>query len=817
MKLLAIYLMLISFFPVGKVYSQPAEGIEVARFGRGQAIQIQWHPDGTRFFVSTFANELWVYDAESLQVMDTIENVRYFRFIEGTNYLRTWDAENKSVIRSLAALDDVLLTSTSFYGVSPDGHWITVRTPQNTFEILDAETFKPVIRDIPAASRFVYWSPESGRFAVAGPDDVNVWDMETSEVVAGFRPAYPSERINWQWSSDGTRLLQSTEDGSVEIWDVETSQDLLTLDGTIVRSQDYYGTTAHWLADGTRFMQCLHGNDADWMPCSVYDSVTGELIAEYHGNPAFAVSPNGELIAWGAVGLLDASSGELLQPFDQLVNWGGQSLFWSPDSREVAFSNRDVPRLAIYNVEQQEIRLDLKGHTGRKGVTNVSWSPDGQRILSLDGAGLILMWDAVDGRMVHRIEEHIVRRVSGQTFESSAFDSSNKRLLVASDSGKIEIWNLETQALQREIRGAGVGLYQIGWEPGGALIATVDQALLSCAACAGNPDSLRVSDSNSQYGSVLPHGLPSDYLYWSPQGGKLGLTDERNVAVVNIEQGTAVLRPSFYAGYSASMQWSMDGTKIAVHAVSGSHGSHTVIVLEAATLDALSPFLQYNSWYSQGVFGWHSSGDYAYATVSQCDDPSSDRERCPAEIRFISDEVSFSSESIGGPYISDVDPTLIFGDYRQPYFYWSPDGQKLATIDGGRLQVWNVEPDAVLLLFSHEILPHTSRYGSPANPWRADGRYLAINTKDGGTVIDAGNGTDVLTIDAAYSPWWSEQTLRVCIPTAEGRCLERQEWDVETGILLASDGDIPALRSTDGRYAVYERGGMVIVYDMQPE
>jgi hypothetical protein len=186
-------------------------------------------------------------------------------------------------------------------------------------------------------------------------------------------------------------------------------------------------------------------------------------------------------------------------------------------------------------------------------------------------------------------------------------------------------------------------------------------------------------------------------------------------------------------------------------------------------------------------------------------------------VRFALNVDEFPKADLDGLYFSSIGSRLIFGDFRQPFFYWSPDGAKLATIDGGWLQVWNVEPDAVVPLFSHEILPHTSRYGSPSDPWRADGRYLAINTKDGVTVIDAMNGTDILTIDAAYSPWWTEQTLRVCIPSAESVCLEREEWDIETGILLASDGDIPALRSTDGRYAVYERGGMVVVYDAELE
>jgi WD40 repeat protein len=454
--------------------AQLTEGVEVARFGRGQAVQIEWHPDGTRFLVSTLANELWVYDAEALQVVETVEDVRYFRFIEGTNYLRTWDAENKSVIRSLAALDDVLLASTSFYGVSPDGRWITVRTQQDTFEILDAETFEPAITDIPAELRYIWWRQDGLRFAVAGQDDLTVWDVQLGEIVTAFKPLYPFRYMVWDWSADGARLLHGIGNGSVEIWDAKTGQNLLSIEGTSVQSDDLYSATTRWLADGTRFMQCLHTSDADWMPCSIYESDTGELVGQHDGYPAFEISHNRKLIAWGAVGLLDASSGEILQPFDQEMNWGGQYLFWSPDSREIAFSNRDVSRLVIYNVEQREVRLDLKGHIGGRGVTNVTWSPDGQRILSLDGAGLMMMWDTVDGRMLHRIEDHVTRRVFSQAFESSAFDSANKRLLVATDSGKLEIWDLETRALRREIRGAGVGLYQIGWEPYGELIATTD-------------------------------------------------------------------------------------------------------------------------------------------------------------------------------------------------------------------------------------------------------------------------------------------------------------------------------------------------------
>ena len=84
----------------------------------------------------------------------------------------------------------------------------------------------------------------------------------------------------------------------------------------------------------------------------------------------------------------------------------------------------------------QEINR-LEGH--RSGVGSVSFSPDGQRIVSGSGDGTLRLWNAQTGNALGQpLEGH----KSG--VNSVSFSPNGQRIVSGSDDGTLRLWNAQT-------------------------------------------------------------------------------------------------------------------------------------------------------------------------------------------------------------------------------------------------------------------------------------------------------------------------------------------------------------------------------------
>jgi WD40 repeat protein len=134
----------------------------------------------------------------------------------------------------------------------------------------------------------------------------------------------------------------------------------------------------------------------------VWDAQTGrEQLAFKGAGGAVAFSPDGKRLASGSR-VWDAQTGkELLQL------QGGGSLAFSPDGRRIAGAGRPPiggpgPRrgpgeVKVWDAETGRELLTLQGHT--TNVSNVAFSPDGQRLASV-GGGEVRVWDAQTGQQL---------------------------------------------------------------------------------------------------------------------------------------------------------------------------------------------------------------------------------------------------------------------------------------------------------------------------------------------------------------------------------------------------------------------------------
>jgi hypothetical protein len=227
---------------------------------------------------------------------------------------------------------------------SPDGKRVAAASRARSVRVWDVATRKEVVAfgGHTGPVHCLAVSPDGRRFASGGADTgagdaLLVWDASTGEKALSLR-GHGGSVSAVAFSPDGSRLASGGKDGAVKVWDTASGQEVRTLSGP--------GGTVTALAfspDGT----CLA---AAGRAVLVWDAATGKQLLEFDGQGSVAFSADGRRLATahpaGAV-IWDAATGE------KAIVLGSTSL----------------------------------------GVTGVAYFPDGRRLASVSGYGVVRVWD----------------------------------------------------------------------------------------------------------------------------------------------------------------------------------------------------------------------------------------------------------------------------------------------------------------------------------------------------------------------------------------------------------------------------------------
>jgi WD40 repeat protein len=225
-----------------------------------------------------------------------------------------------------------------------------------------------------SAEHFAF-NPDGTRIAAADASAVNIWDIETGEVIRSLDHAATFV----SWSPDGEWITSGDySDRALHVWEAETGILRYVLDG-------YWGAHVTWSPDSRQFV--TNG-------MRIVDVETGDIVLQLDSNwgiPHEAHwSPDGTMIVttsgWeGDFINLWSVSGERLDTY-----WGDISAAWSPDSTRLA---------SLWQV--REIATGLPIMVIPQMDTSIAWHPTGEWISSVEHeGGVIALWDAETGELV---------------------------------------------------------------------------------------------------------------------------------------------------------------------------------------------------------------------------------------------------------------------------------------------------------------------------------------------------------------------------------------------------------------------------------
>lgn len=275
---------------------------------------------------------------------------------------------------------------------SPDGKYILTGQSKGIVKLWDSKTGAELLqlKGHKKTVRALAFSPNS-RFAITGSKGLVVWwDLSTGKPTNKFKL-----RNEWitivKYSPDGRRLIVAGDD-TAQLLDSKTGD-------VITELTDFsYGI-----------------RDAEFSPTS-NDLILGERYVEN-------------------VWLLDMTTGQKKVISDEIES---AQIDFSPDGRAVVIGGMSK-QLAIYSTSTYRQMRDLKGHRHR--IFSTDFSPDGRLILTGSATGHVRLWKSRNGKQVFEFFPH--GEENGTQITNVQFSPDGKRFLTVSPQGDgIAVWEV---------------------------------------------------------------------------------------------------------------------------------------------------------------------------------------------------------------------------------------------------------------------------------------------------------------------------------------------------------------------------------------
>jgi len=290
----------------------------------------------------------------------------------------------------------------------PDGKQILTGAEDGTIRLWDVNCATPSAQECNTPVRIfvdhvdgevkaIALRPNSNQFISASNDNtLKLWDIsclqptpqQCESPVRVFEGGHTLEVNDLAFTSDGKRVLSSSEDATMVLWDVETGQPL---------------------------KQFQHPDQAE---------IRGVAILP-GDKQALSTGANPDIIRW------DLETG---QPIDRLRGHRGTVYFVSVSADgKRAISSGDDNTVILWDLEKDVPLTFLRGHGGY--IRQVVFSKDESHALSASADTTIRLWDLNNGAERLRLN-------SGAQVNSISLSPDAHLLATGSDSGAAQIWDM---------------------------------------------------------------------------------------------------------------------------------------------------------------------------------------------------------------------------------------------------------------------------------------------------------------------------------------------------------------------------------------
>ena len=278
------------------------------------------------------------------------------------------------------------------------------------------------------------------------------------------------------------------------------------------------------------------------------------------GVAAAVFSPDGKTAASasnaGEVRLWDAETGAVRFSFDfplqQRYRLRSQILAFTPDGQKLAAACEDgIVRVWDVPTGKEYWKLEGQGVY----VASLAISPNGQRLsVGTSGFGngaapvVVNVWDLSTKQLVSTLEGHL-RSVTGLSY-----NKSGTQLATADWNGKIQLWDAQTGAKQKEYRtGYDGGTFCVAFHPNEQTLAT-----------GSLDDSIRILEAatGKLLNTLTGHSGDVMALSYSPDGLRLASGGGRAVKIWDTASGQELRTIRGYSGWLTTVNFAPDNRRV---------------------------------------------------------------------------------------------------------------------------------------------------------------------------------------------------------------------------------------------------------------
>ncbi|MGF1583545.1 MAG: WD40 repeat domain-containing protein [Gemmataceae bacterium] len=311
----------------------------------------------------------------------------------------------------------------------------------------------------PTATMTVLFSPDGKTIAsLRGDEAVQLWEVTTGKLRAILK-GHAREVNSVAFSPDGKTLASSSDDQTIKLWNPKTGkvQTVLKFDQWEQTPTGVcFSPNGRWLARIATTIG-VPGFSPGQEVC-VWDVKTHQRKANFKmpdgkaicvsfspdGKMLTALSPNGTFTFWETETLMHRRKIKLPSTASHSAsvcyNPSGRTLAVIDDHQNDVFNRKD--NISLLNPLTGRLLRTIPGHTGKAHFSSpihsavVCFSPDEKTLASTNYSGTAKLWNVTTGKLKGTI------RGPGGWVTSLQFSHDGKRLLVASQVGAFDLWEI---------------------------------------------------------------------------------------------------------------------------------------------------------------------------------------------------------------------------------------------------------------------------------------------------------------------------------------------------------------------------------------